>query len=164
MAPQEFDERELVARLEALSPECRVVFAAACAERALPGYDAFLVRTGRRRPATLRSNLTRLWDDLAGNRMMDGEIQTRIDTCLEMIPKEEEGAWVEPESALADDAAAAVAYALSCRQNGSAQEAAWAARRAYEALDYFVAHHEKIDWSAGDAKARALAMARILGT
>lgn len=37
---------------------------------------------------------------------------------------------------------AAMAYALRCRQNGEAQEAAWASRRAYEALDHFVLNRE----------------------
>jgi hypothetical protein len=54
-----------------------------------------------------------------------------------------------------------VAYALRCRQNGQSQEAAWAARRAYEALDHFVINREKIDVNKPGAEARVLGHAAV---
>ncbi len=156
-----FDETQLVGILNRLDTEGRVAFAAACAERLLPAYVAFSNRTGRGEPATLRSILTRLWDDLAGDLMAESEVQANVKACMELLPREDEGPWVV-EQDFADDAVAATAYTLECRKSGNAQEAAWAARRAFEALDEFVANRENIDWSVPDAEARALALARIL--
>ena len=116
-----FDEADIVGTLERLPQELRMVFAAACAERFLPACVVFCTRTGRGEPATLRSILSRLWDGLDGDQMTDSERQAGINACMDAIPKEEDGQWVLEQSA-ADDAAAAVAYALTCRQNGQAQE------------------------------------------
>jgi hypothetical protein len=73
-----------------------------------------------------------------------------------LIPSEDEGVWIQ-EQAAAEDAGAAVAYALRCRQNGRSQEAAWSARRSYEALDHYVATQENIDMDIPGAEARVLA-------
>ena len=58
-----------------------------------------------------------------------------------LIPREGEGKWVS-EQAAAEDAAAALTYALRCRGTGAAEEAAWAARRGYEAIDHYVINLE----------------------
>jgi hypothetical protein len=42
------------------------------------------------------------------------------------------------QQACANDAVASVAYAIRARLTGDCQEAMWAARRAYEALDHYV--------------------------
>lgn len=57
---------------------------------------------------------------------------------------EDEGPWSSLR-AYAEDALAAVAYALRVQQNGDSQEAAWAARRVYEALDHFIIDERGID-------------------
>ena len=75
---------------------------------------------------------------------------------MKLIPQEEEGPWI-PEQADAEDAGAAVAYALRCRQNGRGQEAAWSARRAYEALDRYVINREDIDVNVPGAETQVLA-------
>jgi uncharacterized protein YjaG (DUF416 family) len=155
-----FDEAQLVKMLDRLPRELRVVFAAACAERLLPAYAAFSERAGRGDPTALRHSLTLLWDDLGGSRLSDEEVQTNLDACMELIPQEDDGPWV-PEQASGEDAGAAVAYALRCRQNGESQEAAWAARRAYEALDHFVINRENIDVNKPGAEARALGHAVV---
>lgn len=152
----EFDEKALLAALERLPQQYRATFAAACAERLMPAYDTFSNRTGRGKSKALSDILARLWDDLAGHVMTDAELRSEIETCMSLIPREDEGPWV-PDQAAAEDAGAAVAYALRCRQSGSGQEAAWSARRSYEALDHFVIHIEKIDTSALGAEARILA-------
>jgi hypothetical protein len=139
-----FDEVQLVKMLDRLPRDLRVVFAAACAERLLPAYAVFSERAGRGDFTALRRSLTLLWDDLDGKRLSDDEVQANIDACMDLIPQEEDGPWV-PEQASGEDAGAAVAYALRCRQNGQSQEAAWAARRAYEALDHFVINRRQID-------------------
>lgn len=70
---------------------------------------------------------------------------------MRLIPKEDEGEWVA-EQGPADDAAASLAYALRCRQSGASSEAAWAARRAYEAMDYYAGHMKDNDCSYVEAE------------
>jgi hypothetical protein len=55
----------------------------------------------------------------------------------QLIPPEDDG-WDDVERAYAEDAAAALGYAFRARMTGDPQEAAWASRRAYEAIDHFV--------------------------
>jgi uncharacterized protein YjaG (DUF416 family) len=144
MAILKFDDVALVRALGHLPSLFRVAFAAASAERLLPGYVMFARRTDHKNPGALTTLLDRLWLDLEGKPMHAGLVQESIDRAMSLIPAEDAAPWV-PERALADDAASAVAYALRCRQSGEPQEAALAARRAYEALDHFVITQEKID-------------------
>jgi hypothetical protein len=72
-----------------------------------------------------------------------------------LIPQEDDSPWVM-EQASAEDAGAAVAYAMRCRQSGQAQDAAWSARRAYEALDHYVINRENIDTNKPGAEERVL--------
>jgi uncharacterized protein YjaG (DUF416 family) len=137
MAILRFDEEELVRRLQLLSPAFRVAFAAACAERQLPAYLVFYAAAKRGDPHALAEILSRLWDDLTSNPMPHSEVEGALEVCMSLIPREDEGLWIN-EQAYAEDAAAAVAYALRTRLTENAQESAWAARRAYEAVDHFV--------------------------
>ena len=139
-----YDEQLLIRKLDQLDPRSKAAFAAACAERQMPGYIVFSEQTRRGDPATLISILERVWRDLGGDQMPDDEIHRELDRCMELIPQEDEGSWV-PEQAYAEDAASAVAYALRARSTGESQEAAYAARVAYEALDYFVSNRDNID-------------------
>jgi len=131
-----FDKALLLSLLQQLSKKERSAFAAACAHRLLPFYQAFSMRAGRGNPKELSDLLERLWDDLTEAPMSETELTARIQTCMILIPREDDGPWIF-EQRLGDDAATAVAYALRCRKNGLAQEAAWAAERAYEAVMYF---------------------------
>jgi hypothetical protein len=63
--------------------------------------------------------------------------------------------WTQ-EATNAQNAGMAVAYALRTRLTGEAQEAAWAARVAYEALDNFVINKEDIDTSKPGSELRVL--------
>jgi len=55
---------------------------------------------------------------------------------MSLLPKDEvEGLG---QHTYANDAVASVAYAIRARLTGECQEAMWAARRAYEALDHYV--------------------------
>jgi hypothetical protein len=110
----------------------------------MPAYGHFAEICGRGDPAELESILDQLWRDILGeNRMRGEDLQAALTACMRLIPREDEGAWI-PEQAAAEDGASAVAYAVRCRQCGDANEAAWAGRRAYEALDHFVATRDRI--------------------
>ncbi len=139
-----YNEQHLIAGLDRLPQSLRVVFATSCAERLFPSYVAFWEKTDRGDPKRLRGCLDRLWRDLECNDIREEEIQECIALCMKLIPQEDDEPWVI-EQVAAEDAAEAVAYALGCKQSGEAQQAAWAARCVYEALDHFVINSEGID-------------------
>lgn len=139
-----FDEAELVRELEELALQSRVAFAAACAERLLPAYAAFSALANRGDAPALAEMLARVWQDLLGQKLEPDELQADVDRVMRLIPGEDEEPWLDNQPS-ADDAASAVAYTLRALQRGDSQEAAWAARRAYEALDYYVTHQLGID-------------------
>lgn len=105
----------------------------------------------------LRMILEQLWLDLERKKeMTDQDVRENLNLCMKLIPQEDDEPWV-PEQAAAEDAASALAYAIRCRQSGDAQEAAWAARCAYEALDHFVIDQESIDTNVSGGEGRVLA-------
>jgi uncharacterized protein YjaG (DUF416 family) len=130
-----YDEQEVIRKLDELDPSAKTAFAAACAERQMPGYIAFSNQTGRGDPDALIAILEDIWQDVLGNKMPEDELQKNLNRCLTLIPHEDEVPWLN-EQAYAEDAASAVAYALRTRSTGDSHEAAYAARTAYEALDH----------------------------
>jgi uncharacterized protein YjaG (DUF416 family) len=154
MSDLRFDERELQARLKQLPNKLRVAFAAACAERQLPNYANFSRATGVGDPIRLAGALGRVWDDIEGRTVTDNELQKQLDTCMSLLPDDE----VEVQGqAYANDAVASVAYAIRARLTGDCQEAVWAARRAYEALDYYIVSRFNPKIVEPDAEARIVA-------
>jgi uncharacterized protein YjaG (DUF416 family) len=150
-----YDESRLIAMLNALPTELRVAFAALCAERLMPAYTAFARRLGHKDAVQLTSILGRVWRAVDNGAMAEEDLLSNLDVCMGLIQAEDEGEWSSLR-AYAEDAVAAVAYALRVQQNGESQEAAWAARRVYEALDHFVTNEEEIDTSEPGAEERIL--------
>lgn len=150
-----FEEIKLAQKLGQLANGARVAFAAACAQRLSASYAKFSTQTGRGDEVALNGILTRLWNDLNGSQMSDEDLDAMIAACMELVPKEDDGPW-SMEQAAAEDAASALVYALRCRRSGQAKEAAWAARRAYEATDHYVINTENIDTETPGAEARIL--------
>jgi len=136
MEPLRFDESALTSRLATLPNALCVAFAALCAERQLPNYVRFSIRSGRGNPTVLKEALVSIWEDIEGRCVGDAQLASVLDRCMALIPSGDEGS--AEETAYADDAVASVAYTIRARLGGDAQEAAWAARRAYEAIDHFI--------------------------
>jgi uncharacterized protein YjaG (DUF416 family) len=131
-----FDEKALLAHLRRLPNPLCVAFAAACAQRQLPNHASFSKVTGTGNPDLLAKALTRIWKDIEGNSATHVELREKLNSCMSLLPKDEaEGL---EQQAYANDAVASVAYAIRARLTGNCQEAMWAARRAYEALDHYV--------------------------
>ncbi len=65
------------------------------------------------------------------------EIQENLDACLALLSDADDRDWSRQRS-YGEDAVTAVAYALRTRLSGESQDAAWAARLVYEALDNFL--------------------------
>jgi uncharacterized protein YjaG (DUF416 family) len=135
MDPLHFDEPELVRVLAQLPSQARVAFAALCAERQLPNYQRFSSRSESGDPGVLREALVAIWEDLQGREVGAAELGSILNRCLDQLPSEEDDS---EEAAYADAATAAVAYTIRARLTSEPQEAAWAARRAYDAVDHFV--------------------------
>ena len=150
-----YNEERLARDLERLPRQLRVAFAAACAERLLPSYFGFAGRTGRGNSNELASILQCIWDDLLGKTMTPEALQVKLDNCMRLVPEEDEGAFADGQP-YAEDAAAALAYTLRCRVSGKSQDAAWAARRVYDALDHYVINREGIDPNEPGADERVL--------
>lgn len=129
----EFDEAELVRILERSSCRCRAVFAALVASRLSVSFEIFCLESGRPH-SQFTEALNLLWDHLSDDSWPESEsLSERV---IELAPAEEDGVW--KFSAQAEDAVASLAYAVLAVGRCSAQDAAWAARRSYEAADNLV--------------------------
>jgi hypothetical protein len=127
-----FDEETLVKSLRPLPLGSPIALALRIAERSV-----HVCRSGSR--STVYSSILlpavdSLWAFLEGASI---EVQQILDQVIEHLPDSDGESTIQ--DALDDHAIAALAYALRCAQStDSAQEAAWAARRAYEAVDQAV--------------------------
>lgn len=151
-----FNESELVLNLERLPVPLRVAFAAACAERLMPAYRLFETQAGRIEPNALENFLERVWEDPSRTENT-AELEHQIEAMMVLIPQEDgyEKPWTQ-EVTNAQNAGMAVVYALRAKLTGEAQEAAWAAQVAYEAIDNFVINRERIDMNKPGAEVRVL--------
>lgn len=137
-----FDESDLVRKLSALSPWRRAVFAALVAERLMPGCERVESADGRNVQETLTKALTDLWNRI--QVVLPGVvIQQEINSCMSLLPTDAES-WARANP-FAEEVIAAAIYALQSLHSESAREAAWAARRGYEAVDRFVIAQGRID-------------------
>jgi uncharacterized protein YjaG (DUF416 family) len=145
-----FDQADLTRKLDQLLPSLRTIFAASCAERLLPAYATFSYFAKQGEPETIERSLARLWEDIAGDSMTGDELQESIDACTALIPYDNDMS-TNTETAYAEDAASAVVYSLTCRQNGNSKEAMWSAQCVCEAVGYFATHRQEVDVKPGAA-------------
>lgn len=141
--PEEFlqhDEAYLERILAGLDVRRRVGFAACCAQRLIGGYEAYCVRAGHDQTGSLARILADIWRFLIGGEVTVETLVATLPRCIELIPAEDHEPWIA-EQPHADDAAAAVAYALRTLETGDPREAVWAARRSYEAAVTRVEKH-----------------------
>ncbi len=131
------DEKELWRQMERLPNRLRVAFAVACAQRQVPNYVRFSKVAGQGNPDVLIGALSCLWDELQGKHAAEGQLQQQLDSCMSLLPDPEH----DPQGGLAyyaEDAVSSAAYAIGARLKSDTQQAIWAARRAYNALDEFI--------------------------
>ncbi len=135
---REFSEVGLKERLSALPSRRMVAFSASCAERLLPTYKRYAAKAslseGERE--IFGSALDLVWRLVLGETVGERELESREQACLDAIPSEDE-AW-ELDEPYAEDSGAAVTFSIRAWRSSDPQEAVWAARRVYEALDSFV--------------------------
>jgi uncharacterized protein YjaG (DUF416 family) len=124
----QYDEAAILQHLNQLPARFRVLFALLVVMRILPTYRRFHEKTGRGDPVVLEGVAERLWSDIAGAEVSNEELQAMANMIIGLVPTEDDG-WDEETQPYAEDAAAALAYAVRARLSGSAQDASWAARR-----------------------------------
>ena len=137
--------------IQVLSAEpkaAQAAFAAASAERLQPLYVWFHEVSGQGDPATLRSALDAVWDLVLGLPAPDNLSELQ-DAAESLVTDDEDANWVE-QTAYAQNAAAAVAYAVSSWISADPQDAVSAATQLYEAADY--AAQQEIDLNAPGAE------------
>jgi hypothetical protein len=128
-----FDENALVSELGTLPSRGRIAFAAAAATRQLGSYERLARGLGAESVQRPREIAVQLWADLHAAAVDRAAWSVRLDEVMALLPEESDD-WVIGH-ALADDALSSLAYAIRCLLTPEPQEAAWAARRAYEAAD-----------------------------
>lgn len=148
-----YDEAGLVDDLSGVPPPGRSLFAVACAERLVPAYEQFAERTGEGDPQMVRTAVAHLWARLGGQRSAD--LETEREAMEALVPREDES-WVI-EAGLAENATACVAYAIDCLLTGKPQDAAWAARQVYEAVDLLIRTRDDVDFNVEGSEERVLA-------
>lgn len=151
-----FQEELLRRGLEGLPSGSRVAFAAGCAQRIADVYRHFLTQGGKGGRATVCDDaLNYVWTHV--RNPPDKEIVDRaVADVMAFIPDQDAPGWT-PLTAYAEDALSALAYCLTCLRSGDAQDAAWAGRRVYEAIDYFVTTRDDVMPDDPAAEARVLA-------
>ncbi len=129
-----FDEPLLKLQLDRLPPQARVAFAASCTQRLRSACHVFAADLGR--PQTADH-----FDDVLGYVWAHILVKPDISTLerlfaevMESIPDEDAPQWMQT-TPYGDDALSALAYTLTCLKSGDSQDAAWTARRLYDALD-----------------------------
>lgn len=123
-----YDEPSLVVELAELETNFLVAFATAAATRQLSVYEYFMKGASgvdHLRPRAIASSL---WTILSTGPVDSAHWSAVLDEVMSMIPD-------EGTAPLADDGVSSLAYSIRCLLNRDPQEAAWAARRAYEAAD-----------------------------
>lgn len=129
----EYDERELIERIGALGRAGKTAFAAACAERLLPLYRRYVDAAGVGAPEELAGIVEQVWEVLRG---ADHDLTDARQVAVDLVPDDDApGEWVL-EGAYAQNAAAAVAYAVGAWLSDDAQQAVWAARQVFDAAEY----------------------------
>lgn len=142
-----FNEPALERRLEALHASKMVAFAAACAERLMPAYVRYSEKAMLQGESgsLYRDALEIIWGQLLGLDVSRKIIEELEQKCLAAIPLEEE-AWKFGEP-YAEDAGAAVTFAIKALLYRDPRQAVWAARRAYEAVDNCVVRSHEANLS-----------------
>jgi len=154
---QNFDEARLISEIRHLPAPLRVAFAAACAERQMSAYRQFEERRRRASPNALDLALQDVWAH-PDQPQDPEELEQQIESLMSIVPQEDdiEGPWNQ-DATNAQNAGMAAIYALRTKVRGDPQEAAWAARVAYEAVDNFVINSEDIDTNTPGEELRVLA-------
>ena len=147
-----FFRDDLSKKLESLPRRLRTAFAAACAQRLMPGYSRSASRNLNAEPQQAIKILRELWNDIQSGSFDPSKLKRDVETCETLIPDYDVSYFDGIE--YAEDAICSLAYAIESELKGGVEEAAEAAERGPTTLFHFV---ERL---VGHAESRA-EMARI---
>jgi len=102
---------------------------------AFPSYEQFARTTGLGELAALRAVVDTAWALAKGEVVPLEAVEQQRLAVVSLVPSDDDEDW-SALSPLAQNAAAAAAYALRTWLGGGTQEAVWAALQLYEAADY----------------------------
>lgn len=147
----EFHEENLVAQLSATSKIAKTAFALAAATRLLPMYIAYAKEADIELNSLPKSTLHTMWKVVRTDTPGQLDVlESAAKVLLNLMPSEDD-IWNEYHP-LAEDAIAAIVYALQAYLTNDPQESAWAARRGYEAADQFSIKELEIDFEEDGAE------------
>ncbi|HET7865154.1 MAG TPA: DUF416 family protein [Burkholderiaceae bacterium] len=127
-----FDETQLSDDLSKLPAMSRMAFAAAVASRPLGTCERFAAPLGLAHGGRPREIAGQLWGALQGDSSERTTWVMALEEVMNLLPPA-----TEPASfahGLVDDALSSLVYAIRCLLTPEADEAAWAARCAYESI------------------------------
>ncbi|MGF1526863.1 MAG: DUF416 family protein [Candidatus Competibacterales bacterium] len=126
-----------------------------CTTRQLEACEQFAERFAPESKGSAKAVIDQLWEAVVGNSSEKTNWEAVQKEVMELLP-EEQDQWA-PFHVYADHAIASLAYTIRCLLKPDAQEAAWSARRAYEAADQAAIRDLDVQTGAADSEARILA-------
>lgn len=137
-----FNESQLVTTLNELPIRKRVAFAAACCERVLPNYEAFVLAeklatpSGRADMALLNCSLDVVWRFVKSGTLSTKQVSHLMSQCEAVIPDSDEFSSIFTGAAA--NAAASVIYTLQSCLDGDSNRIALVGRLVIDSLDEYL--------------------------
>lgn len=147
-----YNEAAILGTLRQLSPLFRSVYATAAATRLLPAFSHLMMEKSAYVDATLAQVIDQLWTDLERPDISEMRLDPLLDQCMSLLPEETQD-W-SSDRPYAEDAVSSAVYAIRSRLTGSPQEAVWAGRRVYEALDQYAINDSGVSFDQPDSEMR----------
>lgn len=140
-----FCESALKEYLDQLPKQAKMAFAVACAQRIFPYYEKYAIALGPTQMdiKVFAEAFSYVLNNLISNDVDASTLQALLNRCMRVLPSEED-AW-ENGLPYAEDATAVIIYCIRLLLTGDTQEAVWAAKRIYEAVDSFVINAYQVD-------------------
>jgi uncharacterized protein YjaG (DUF416 family) len=139
-----FDPDTLKHGLDRLPQSHRVVFAAACCERLLPNYSAFVREVGWGKPDILRAALDYIWSALDSGDVDRGEIDRAIKRCDAVVPDTDDFDTSSVSAAL--DAGTAVIGTLRSLLDGDTKHILEVATYCRDTVHMYIQERDNLDY------------------
>jgi uncharacterized protein YjaG (DUF416 family) len=139
-----FDPDLLEHEISRLPRAHRVAFAAACCERLLPNYAAFVREVHWGEPGLLRSALDYIWSAIAGGSVDGEEIHRLIRQCEDVIPDTEDFETSLVSAAL--DAGTAVIGTLRALLDGDTKHVVGVASYCRDTVHMYIQDRDDLEY------------------
>ena len=150
-----FDEIQLSADLAKLQGKGQMAFAAAVACRPLGACERFAGQLGMASAGRPREIAVQLWSALQGDASDRVTWVAALEEVMNFLPQAQDAASFAHE--VVDDALSSLVYAIRCLLTPDADEAAWAARCAYESAGQAALRALRLQAGTPEAEAQVLA-------